>query len=286
MAFFKFLKKKTKENDDSEVTNPRGVARPQNKNTERNIIEADLLDENRIFGLTDKGKVRDNNEDFFAINPAIGIYMVADGMGGHNAGEIASEEACKTVLSYFRNHSDEIKFDKKDLEDTFWTALQEANTTVLNMASENTRYRGMGTTLIVAMVHEDDLYVSHIGDVRAYLWHGEDLEQLTEDHSVVWQLVKRGEMSKEEARLSNMKNQITQAVGIGPTIVPSFVNCPLEQGDKLMLCSDGLWDMLSDDQIAEIMGSSKTARELTEALVIKANEAGGHDNITVVTYIH
>ncbi len=288
MAIFKnFLKKKTIENNDSEITNPKGIARPQNTDIDRNIIEANPLDENRIFGLTDMGKIRDNNEDFFVINPEIGIYIVADGMGGHNAGEVASEEACKIVLSYFKNHLNEIKFvDGKDLEDTFWTAMQKANTMVLSMARENTQYRGMGTTLIVALIHEEYLYVSHVGDVRAYLWHQGNLDQLTEDHSVVWQLVKAGEITKEEARLSNMKNQITQAVGIGPTIVPSFENWTFEQGDKLMLCSDGLWDMLADKQIADIMGSGKTAKEITENLVIKANEAGGHDNITVITYIH
>ena len=286
MAIFKnFWKKKISKNDDLEITNPRGISREQNTDIDRNIIEANPLDENRVFGLTDVGKIRNNNEDFFVINPEIGIYIVADGMGGHNAGEVASEEACKTVLSYFKKHLNVIKFDRKNLEDTFWTAMQEANSTVFSMARDNTQYRGMGTTLILALIHEEDLYVSHVGDVRAYLWHQGSLEQLTEDHSVIWQLVKAGEMTKGEARLSNMKNQITQAVGIGPTIAPSFGNWTLEQGDKLMLCSDGLWDMLPDEHIAKIVGDGKSARKIAEELMHEANKAGGQDNITLIVYL-
>ncbi len=295
MAIFNFFKKKNMGNHDPEDTNPRGIASAAtDKANDRFIIHSESLDESRIFGQTDPGKVRTNNEDFFVVAPDMGLFMVADGMGGHNAGEVASEEACKRILAYFKDSLRDIKLEtgddggvaKKEIEDVFWAAFHEANTFILNMARENPEYRGMGTTLVMALVHGDILYVGHIGDVRAYLWHEGSFEQLTEDHSVVWQLMKAGKITKEEARLSKMKNQITQAIGIGPTVVPSFGEWTITKGDTVMLCCDGLWDMLPDEQIAEIIRANKSAKEITEHLVSAANGAGGLDNITVITYIH
>ncbi len=286
MGIFSFFKKKAKKNHIQNSTRPKITLGCEKVDTRYCIIESTPLAENKIFGLTDKGMIRDNNEDFFVIAPTFGLYIVADGMGGHAAGEVASKEVCKLILSYFMKKTTEIKFNKKNIKNMLYNVFQKAHNTILSIANQDHQYEGMGTTLLVALIHEDRLYISHIGDVRAYLWNKDNLKQMTEDHSVVWQLIKTGTMTKEDARHSNMKAMITQAIGMNQPIVNSFVESNLIPGNKIILCSDGLWEMLSDNRIAEIVSSGRTAKEITENLVQEANNAGGHDNITIITYIH
>jgi len=222
--------------------------------------------------------------------PQLGLSILADGMGGHNAGEIASQIATQCYFSYFKQEIQNRKFEKDNLEQEIQLllteAFEEANSAILQLADENPLYRGMGTTMITAFLQENQLYLSHIGDVRAYLFHQDELTQLTEDHSVVWELFKEGKITKEEARQSKIKNQITKALGIGLKPDPSFYTHSLTKGDKLMLCSDGLWDMLPDEEIGKIIRQDNSAQTITKNLVEAANKAGGYDNITVITYLH
>jgi len=236
-----------------------------------------------IYGATDAGKERTNNEDYFLISLKKNLQIVADGMGGHNAGEIASLNAAETINDYFTLELlSLIRGDDKDIESELKQSLLAANQKILEMAEENEAYRGMGCTVVTALILEDALHLCHVGDARAYKCNATGIDLLTTDHSKVMDLVKAGQMTLEEARTSPLKNELSQAIGSPVPIVPDYNLYSLKDGDKVLLCSDGLWDMLSDEEIYEIVRQKKPAKTLCEELVKMANDAGGHDNITVV----
>jgi protein phosphatase len=259
----------------------------KNEVTEKEIPMEDIQ-YLRTFGLTDTGKQRRANEDALLTLPERNLYIVADGMGGHNAGELASKMAVGALREFLDEERLASCKGKKDatravLEEAFYLANRNIN----DAAEQNPEQTGMGTALIVALVDGNQLHVCHVGDVRAYLLRrARPLEQITTDHSVVMQLVLAGKLTKEEARLSPMKNQMTQAVGVIKTIIPEYHTLALDEGDVLMLCSDGLWDMLPDREIERIMAEGRDARRISEALVQWANHCGGEDNISVITVIH
>jgi serine/threonine protein phosphatase PrpC len=242
---------------------------------------ADLIES--VHGLTDVGMDRDNNEDYFLVNSSKNLFIVADGMGGHNAGEVASMNATEAVNDHFTSEIlAEIKGDRIKINDELNDCLYAANQKILDMAETNTGYRGMGCTLVVALVETGALHMGHVGDARAYLCNENGIHLLTTDHSKVMELVKAGQMTLEEARQSPLKNELGQAIGSPLPIIPDYNFCELKNGDKVLLCSDGLWDMLSDKEIYQIVKQAKPAQSICEELVRKANDAGGHDNITVV----
>jgi len=152
------------------------------------------------------------------------------------------------------------------------------------MAEENEAYRGMGCTVVIALIFGDALHLCHVGDARAYVCNATGINLLTTDHSKVMDLVKAGQMTLEEARTSPLKNELSQAIGSSLPIVPEYNLRGLQNGDKVLLCSDGLWDMLSDQEIYEIVRQKKPAKTLCEELASMANDAGGHDNITVIVF--
>lgn len=236
-----------------------------------------------VHGLTDVGMERDNNEDYFLVNTGKNLFMVADGMGGHNAGEVASLNATEAVNDHFTpDILSEIRGSRIKINDELNDCLYAANQKILDMAEKNTDYQGMGCTLVVALLERGALHTGHVGDARAYLCKESGLHLLTTDHSKVMELVKTGQMTLEEARQSPLKNELSQAIGSPLPIIPDYNFCELKNGDKVLLCSDGLWDMLSDEEICYIVKQTKPARSICEELVKKANDAGGHDNITVV----
>lgn len=240
-----------------------------------------------IYGTTDAGKERTNNEDYFLISPKKNLHIVADGMGGHNAGEIASLNAAETINDYFTLELlSLIGDDDKDIEGELKQSLLAANQKILEMAEENEAYRGMGCTIVTALIFEDGLHLCHVGDARAYVCNAAGINLLTTDHSKVMDLVKAGQMTLEEARTSPLKSELSQAIGSPEPIVPEYNLYSLKDGDKVLLCSDGLWDMLSDEEIYEIVRQKKPAKTLCEELIKMANDAGGHDNITVVVIGH
>ena len=241
----------------------------------------DLLES--VYGLTDQGMDRKNNEDYFLLNSPKNLFIVADGMGGHNAGEVASMNATQAVNDHLTPEIlADIKGDRVKINDELNDCLYIANQKILDMAEKNTDYRGMGCTLVVALVERGALHTVHVGDARAYLCKENGLHLVTTDHSKVMELVKAGQMTLEEARQSPMKNELSQAIGSPLSIIPDYNFCELKTGNKVLLCSDGLWDMLSDEEIYHIAKQTKPARSICEELVEKANDAGGHDNITVV----
>ena len=241
----------------------------------------------KTFGATDVGKERTNNEDYFLISPKKNLYIVSDGMGGHNAGEVASLNAVEAANEYLAPELlYRIEVDGEQIAAEMKAALQQAHQKILEMAAANTDCRGMGCTIVAALVIGNDLHLCHVGDARAYVSSEVGIKLLTTDHSKVMDLVKAGQMKLEEARTSPLKNELSQAIGSPLPIEPEYTHYALKDRDKVLLCSDGLWDMLTDEEIHKILLQAKPAKALCGELIAASNQAGGHDNITVVVIEH
>jgi len=263
----------------------------------------------RAFGLTDPGKVRTSNEDHFlvadlsrtlrirqtslpqsATHEGRGrghVLLVADGMGGHNAGEVASALSVETVetfiLDLLRRFSNLEADDEHGVIKDLRNAVQLADARILEEARQHPELAGMGTTLTLAFASDTRLFVLHAGDSRGYLLRGRHMARLTKDHTVVAEMARRGEISAEEVAHHPFRHIITNALGGTHAGVQIDVRrVGLEAGDVLLLCSDGLTDMLPDERIAVALAASADPKEACRRLVDEANEAGGRDNITVV----
>jgi serine/threonine protein phosphatase PrpC len=228
----------------------------------------------RAGGATDTGLVRDHNEDRYLADE--NLFAVADGVGGHKAGEVASQTAVDTLQREFTEPT----------TDALIEAVKTANRTVWNLAETNSDQRGMGTTLTaIALVDdggEERLAIVNVGDSRAYLLQQGELEQLTEDHSLVEQLVREGQLTREEAQVHPPRSIITRALGLDPEVeVDSWELTPYK-GDRLLLCSDGLTNEVSDDEIASTLRTVGDPEEAAQQLVNEARDHGGSDNITCV----
>lgn len=236
---------------------------------------------------TDIGRVRENNEDkydfFLPEHPSQvalrgRLWAVADGMGGHNAGQIASEFALKILVrNYFAPGGSE------DTEEHLRAALTEANALIHSAARQfEAKAAGMGTTIVVAVVREDMLTIAHIGDSRAYLMRrGESIRQVTVDHSWVEEQVRRGAMTREEAEESPYRNYITRSVGVEADVEPDIVSLPLREGDTIVLCSDGLSGYLNAEDIERVVANVGPSQAVLD-LIDEANAKGGKDNITAL----
>jgi len=218
---------------------------------------------------TDKGQVREGNEDAYLVEPP--LYAVADGMGGHRGGEVASQLALETIADLFR---------KGDVP--LVDQVRRANRAVFERSGEDRSVAGMGTTLTAALVHGEQAHVLHVGDSRAYLLRAGAFRQLTEDHTLVNRMVKAGEITPEEAEVHPHRNVITRSLGTEADVDVDEQEVGLLDGDQLVLCSDGLTGMLSEGQIQAILEAATSAQEAADRLVRAANRAGGVDNITVV----
>jgi protein phosphatase len=222
---------------------------------------------------TDPGKVRDHNEDSVwpeedGTTDGLVVVAVADGMGGHAGGEVASAVALETAMTSGGEPA---------------MRIQAANLAVVDAASKRPKLQGMGTTLTLGVFDPDgDLDLAHVGDSRAYLWRDGALRQVSKDHSYVAEMIEAGKMTKEDAAHHPYRSVITRAVGLDPTVEVDTYGVVLEDGDRILLCSDGLTDMIDDDTVGEMLGRFDTPAEAAEALVDAANEAGGIDNISVV----
>lgn len=227
---------------------------------------------------SDQGKIRDSNEDTYIANDPNNAFLVADGMGGHAAGEIASRLAAETTVSFLKKHS-----SSSDLDTLMQQAVQEANTRVYETQKQKSEFRGMGSTLTAIAFSEDRFHVAHVGDSRAYLLRNGILSQLTQDHSVVWPLYENGILTKEDISKHPQKNLITRSIGTTPQVDVDFTNDTISEGDIFLLCSDGLTDVLTDQDIAGTLSEPlQNAQDLAARLIDCANDAGGPDNITVV----
>ena len=232
------------------------------------------------YGATDAGRQRNYNEDCYLLVPEMGIYIVADGMGGHNAGDVASVNAVNAVVEYLS--SDHILERRNDAEGIMIHAVTEAHEKLIEMSGTKTKYAGMGSTIVVSFIHGNVLHTCHAGDSRVYIINPFGITQITNDHSTVAELVRLGKMTKGEARYSPLKNEITQALGAPSSVSPEYNQHSLRKGDVVLLCSDGLWGMLSDEEIRTIVVRRKTMKDACKELIRQANAAGGDDNITVI----
>ncbi len=226
------------------------------------------------YALSDIGKVRETNEDSFVCKPP--LFVVADGMGGHVAGEVASRVAAETVCAQFAAAG------TTSPEKLLRQAITAANEIIYRMAQEDSSRAGMGTTLTAAFVDGAVVYWGHVGDSRLYLLRGGKLTQVSEDHSLVGELVKNGSITAEEALTHPHRNILTRAVGTGDKVIVDTGSLALEAGDRLLLCTDGLTNMVADADMAALLSQEGDGAALLARLVDKANAAGGLDNITAV----
>lgn len=239
----------------------------------------------KIFGVTDIGKIRENNEDVFYTDSVNDVYIIADGMGGHNAGEVASAKSIEFIKESLNGFAlKEIKDNPEEAEKILNRVLSETNLRILALADNNPDYKGMGCTIVMAIILNNNIYKIHVGDSRCYICRNDDIIQLGDDHSYVAAAVKMGYLTKEEARKSPDKNKITMAMGTAKGIEPDYRKCELQYNDTILLCSDGLWDMISDNDILKIINSGKSAEDISNDLISEANNAGGPDNISVIVY--
>ena len=220
---------------------------------------------------TDVGCVREHNEDTFVAQSP--VFAVADGMGGHESGEVASEIAIETLVA---------RAPSKPDGDALAAAIMAANTAILRGVEEGKGRAGMGTTIIAAQIFGEQLVLGQVGDSRAYLLHEGNLQRLTRDHSLVADMVAQGHITEEEARVHPQRSVITRALGSDITVEPDIYILRISEGDRLMLCSDGLCGMVDDATIEKTMRANDDVNECCDALIEAALDAGGSDNVTVV----
>lgn len=234
----------------------------------------------KAYAKTDIGSKRSMNQDYMYCNtePVGGfqnLLIVADGMGGHRAGDYASRLCVETMVQSLE------KSAHKTPVSLFEEAVTAANKAVFEESASHVEYEGMGTTVVACTLEENTLYITNIGDSRLYLIR-DGIEQITDDHSLVEEMVKQGNITESEARIHPQKNIITRALGINEEVQADFFEIDVEQGDVIMLCSDGLSNMIEDEDMEYIVKNSDTLQTAAESLVARANENGGNDNITVV----
>lgn len=230
----------------------------------------------RIKALSHKGKIRDTNEDNYYINENINFFMVADGMGGHAAGEIASETAVSLSSDFAFDLLDPIKSLKK--------LINEINIKIMAKSQNNPEYTGMGTTISAALVKDDKLYYSNLGDSRIYLFNKKigELKKITKDHSLVAELLRKGKITEEEAFNHPRKNVVTQALGLDEELDLNTGEIKISADDLILFCTDGLTDMIRNKKIKEIFTLNNNLDKLAENLLNEALANGGSDNITFI----
>ena len=240
--------------------------------------------------LTDPGRVRDHNEDCIEARPEIGLYVLADGMGGYNAGEVASGMATSLIADGLMEAWQPTEVARMPREEAKALAerlireqVARANTAIFTTSQNNPECAGMGTTLVTCLFHDDFVAVAHIGDSRLYRLRGETMEQVTRDHSLLQEQLDSGLITPEEAKLSQNKNLVTRALGIDPSVETEVHTYDAEPDDVYLLCSDGLSDMVEDEEIRMTLVTLKSNPALTvQQLVQAANDNGGRDNISAM----
>ena len=240
----------------------------------------------KCFGLTDRGKVRAENQDSFAIEYIerrdCYVAVLCDGMGGANAGSIASTLASKTFMNYLMEHIMASRAKNPDIKRHMINACKKANDIVYSYTRFNKDYSGMGTTVVAAVVMGGTAVIANVGDSRAYVISKKKITQLTKDHSYVQELVDKGIITPEKAKTHPKKNLILQALGSEEGVQCDIFTHKLARGERLLLCSDGLSNMLSDEEILAAAQNNKTIESLCKKLIELALEAGANDNVTVV----
>lgn len=236
-----------------------------------------------IYGKTDIGLKRETNQDVFythKFSEQIGLAIVCDGMGGQNGGNVASKMACDIISQRFKECGNLAFLSEEEIKSLIISATSEANIDIYKTSNLEPGYKGMGTTVVIALVINSKAYIAHIGDSRIYLLKNDKFKQITKDHSVVQELIDQGKISQDEAKIHPNKNMITRAVGVNLIVDIDYLEFTLTNKSKILLCTDGLTNMVSDKLIEKTLrkyNSETTCMKLIEL----SNKAGGIDNITV-----
>jgi protein phosphatase len=230
-----------------------------------------------VFAHTDKGLRRESNQDSYLINEDLGLYIVADGMGGHSGGEVASALAVKTVEEFVAKNLAKSNSPK----DLLRRAVEKASETIFDHAQKETRLLGMGTTLVALLIAGRNIYLANVGDSRAYLFRPPFLWQVTEDHSLINEQLRAGIMNDDQAKHFVGRNVITRSVGYEREVQPEMFERQFQLGDSFLLCSDGLSGLVTDDQISATLSQTRS-EEVVYKCVEDALAAGGDDNVTVM----
>ena len=244
----------------------------------------------RFVGLTDTGKVREHNEDTIAVDPDIGLLVLADGMGGYNAGEVASGIAVTSIVKLVREHVEREDLSTVDSDSglsraniVLRDAVDRANKIIYQTAHSEAQCAGMGTTVVAALFFDNRVIIAHVGDSRLYRQRGDQFEQVTLDHSLLQELVDRGFYSSRHAQRAANKNYVTRALGVEPNVEVDIQQVPVSKGEVFVLCSDGLSDMVEDEDIHLTINTFSTNLDtVAKQLIQMANDNGGRDNVSVV----
>ncbi len=237
----------------------------------------------KAYAKSDKGKVREINQDYFYISNSLDevqLYILADGMGGYNGGEIASSLAVQTAKNYIENNFKEIEKDRDSIIQLLGSSMEYANMVVYEKSKENPELQGMGTTLEICLIYNNKVYIGHVGDSRIYRIRKQFIRKLTQDHSYVQKLVKEGTITNEQAAHHPQKNMLMKALGCNAFVEPDVMVKGFLKDDILIICSDGLTNLVDQETIYEM--ASKNIEQATKDLVQLANDRGGYDNVTVV----
>ncbi|MBR0308644.1 MAG: Stp1/IreP family PP2C-type Ser/Thr phosphatase [Mogibacterium sp.] len=236
----------------------------------------------RIGYMTDRGRRRPTNEDSLRACEDLNFFMLADGVGGNRSGEIASQSALDALEKFVRHNPPEWLSSRDEVFRYFRAAVNYVNQFIIKLSEAKPQYVGMATTLVFAYIRENEMYVANVGDSRVYLAHGDIIQQITDDHTYVNDLVKMGAITKEEAHIHARKNVITRAIGANANNEPDCFSVPVAKGDRVLLCSDGLYDEVDDESILQVLNRFDDMTICAEDLVALANENGGNDNISVI----
>lgn len=237
-------------------------------------------------GLTDTGCVRDRNEDAFLADAGMGLFIAADGMGGRRGGDMAAQLAVLTIQAVIRERLESGLAPRSEditgIMGLLETAVMAASQAIRDAGAAQVEYLGMGAAIVAALVVGSHVHIAHMGDSRAYLLRGDELRRLTEDHTIIGALLRHGEISHEEAVDHPAQGRLTRFAGMEPVMEPSIRSVALEAGDRLLLCTDGLWGAVGDVQLKAILAAGNDPEVTCRNLIAAGKQAGGHDNLTAV----
>ncbi len=250
------------------------------------MIKKDL--QIKAYGCTETGNVRLKNEDYFGISD--NVFVVADGMGGHNAGEVASKLTVETIIDFFNNfYSFELnkKENEIDYQKVIDKAINKTNEVVKQKSQENINYKSMGATIVLSIFQKPDImHIANVGDSRAYLLRNKKLKMITEDHSLTGEMFRKGHITKDEIKNHPFRNQLTRAIGLDNKVEEYYTSLEVFDGDKILLCSDGLWNIVSEREIENILSVEELSQKKCNNLIKLVKKYNGSDDITaIIIYI-
>jgi len=231
---------------------------------------------------SNKGVVRKNNEDACFVIPGCDVYIVADGVGGNNSGEVASRTAVENIAGFVNENDIRANTTPEEIFGYMTDAIACANTAIYTMGTGQARYKGMATTVVMAYLYRGEGYIANLGDSRAYIFRDHEIRRITKDHTYVNELIDKGVITEDEAEVHKQNNVNTRALGAEAGVEPDFYKLPLNSGDVLLLCTDGLYGEVGEAKMAQILDEGKNMNDTCAQLVDAALKSGGRDNITVI----